>query len=95
MKYGRIAGNVSINAAIYRCFEFITEADAKAFVRKFAEHTTGSVCGSPGGLGSPSPQRRRVRERFVIRQYVPGQSIIGGGHVTRLHTEFPQHDVTS
>jgi hypothetical protein len=37
MKYGRIAGNDSINAAIYLCFDLISEADAKAFVRKFAE----------------------------------------------------------
>lgn len=37
MKYGRIAGSNAVNAAIYRCFTFITEADAKAFARKFAE----------------------------------------------------------
>lgn len=37
MRYGRIAGNDSINAAIYRCFDVITEADVKAFVKKFAE----------------------------------------------------------
>ncbi|MGA2705747.1 MAG: hypothetical protein ABSH35_32275 [Isosphaeraceae bacterium] len=37
MKYGRIAGNTSINAAIYHCFDFITEADTGAFARKFAE----------------------------------------------------------
>jgi hypothetical protein len=38
VKYGQIAGSKSVNAAIYRCFEFISEADAKKFVRKFAAH---------------------------------------------------------
>jgi hypothetical protein len=37
MKYGRIAGNDSINSAIYRCFDFISEADVKAYVKKFAK----------------------------------------------------------
>ena len=37
MKYGRIAGNTSINNLIYRCFEFITESDEKKFVKKFRE----------------------------------------------------------
>jgi hypothetical protein len=37
VKYGQIAGGESINAAIYRCVDFISEADAKAFVRKFAQ----------------------------------------------------------
>ena len=37
MKYGQIARSTSINAAIYRCFEYISEEDAKAFVKKFGE----------------------------------------------------------
>jgi len=37
MKYGRIAGSDSINAAIYRCLGFTTEADARTFARKFAQ----------------------------------------------------------
>ena len=36
MKYGQIAGSKSVNAAIYRCFEFISETDARSFVKKFA-----------------------------------------------------------
>jgi hypothetical protein len=36
VKYGQIAGSKSVNAAIYRCFEFISEIDAKSFVKKFA-----------------------------------------------------------
>jgi hypothetical protein len=36
VKYGLIAGSKSVNAAIYRCFEFISEADARSFVKKFA-----------------------------------------------------------
>ncbi len=37
MKYGQIAAGSRVNAAIYRCFEYITEDDARAFVKKFAE----------------------------------------------------------
>jgi hypothetical protein len=37
MKYGKIAGNDSINRKIYACFEHIFEKDARSFVRKFAE----------------------------------------------------------
>jgi hypothetical protein len=37
MKYGVIAENFTINTAIYRCFEFLPEADAKAYVKKFRE----------------------------------------------------------
>ena len=37
MKYGQIAGNPSINAAIYRCFDYLVEQDARLFVRKFRE----------------------------------------------------------
>lgn len=35
MKYGQIAGNQSINATIYRCFEYVSEEDARKFVKKF------------------------------------------------------------
>lgn len=37
MKYGKIAGSDSVNAAIYRCFDFLSETDARAYVKKFAE----------------------------------------------------------
>jgi hypothetical protein len=37
MKYGQIAGNKSINAAIYRCFGCIHEEDAQTFVKRFRE----------------------------------------------------------
>lgn len=37
MKYGQLAGNQSINATIYRCFEHICEEDARTFVKKFRE----------------------------------------------------------
>jgi hypothetical protein len=35
VKYGRIAENASINAAIYRCFEYVSEPDAQTFARAF------------------------------------------------------------
>jgi hypothetical protein len=37
MKYGQIAGNNSINAMIYRCFEYICEEDERRFVKQFQE----------------------------------------------------------
>ncbi len=37
MKYGQIAGNKSINDCICRCFDYIHEADARMFVKKFSE----------------------------------------------------------
>jgi hypothetical protein len=37
MKYGKIADNESINAAIYRCFDFVAEPDAKTYAKKFAK----------------------------------------------------------
>jgi hypothetical protein len=37
MKYGRIVGSDSVNAAIYRCFEFLSDADVRSYVKKFRE----------------------------------------------------------
>jgi len=37
MKYGQIVGSDSVNDAIYSCFKFVSEADAKAYVKKFAK----------------------------------------------------------
>jgi hypothetical protein len=38
MKYGRIAAGNTVNTAIYRrCFEHVTEEDARGFVKLFAE----------------------------------------------------------
>jgi hypothetical protein len=35
MEYGQIAGNTSIDALIHQCFEFISEKDQTAFVKRF------------------------------------------------------------
>ncbi len=37
MTYGQLTGNTSINETIYRCFEHISEDDARLFVRKFRD----------------------------------------------------------
>ena len=37
VKYGQIAGNKSINAMIYRCFEYICGEDVPKFVKKFRD----------------------------------------------------------
>lgn len=42
MKYGQIAGNSSINAMIYHCFECICEDDERKFVKKFREQPSDS-----------------------------------------------------
>jgi hypothetical protein len=36
MPYGQIAGNSSIDAKIKRCFEFVSEEDARKFILRFA-----------------------------------------------------------
>jgi hypothetical protein len=38
MKYGTITPNEIINADIYRCFDFLSEADQKSFVKDFRNH---------------------------------------------------------
>jgi hypothetical protein len=37
MKYGQIAGSKRVNATIYRCFDYISEEDARKFVKKFRD----------------------------------------------------------
>ncbi len=37
MQYGEIAGNRSINAMIYQCFNLLNEGNKRAFVKKFRE----------------------------------------------------------
>lgn len=39
MKYGIITENSSINDTIYRCFEYVSETDAKKFVRKLKQQS--------------------------------------------------------
>ena len=40
-KYGTIAGNRSINAAIYKCFELLDEKDQRKFVKAFKNQPHG------------------------------------------------------
>ena len=42
MKYGRIAGNKSINALIYHCFRYLHDADQDKFARKFKAQHSGA-----------------------------------------------------
>jgi hypothetical protein len=37
MVYGQMAGNKSVDAMIYRCFEYICEEDERKLVKKFGE----------------------------------------------------------
>lgn len=43
MKHGQIAGNRSINALIYRCFEYISDEDEEKFVSSFREQPHDST----------------------------------------------------
>jgi hypothetical protein len=43
MKYGQIAAGSLVNGAIYRCFDFIPEEDARKFVKKFREQPHSEV----------------------------------------------------
>lgn len=42
MTFGQIAGNRSINAMIYRCFQFLNKDDQRRFVKKFREQPDDS-----------------------------------------------------
>ena len=83
MKYGKTAGNNSINAMIYRCFEYICEEDERKFVKKFREqlhdpdqiiHTFRELV-----LGAYlSSTGFRVRHDYVIDDQTPDWSILDG-----------------
>lgn len=82
MKYGQIAGNSSINATIYHCFEYLCEDDERKFVKKFEEqpddsdqimHTFRELV-----LGAYLSSRGfRVRHDYVINAATPDWSILG------------------
>jgi hypothetical protein len=100
MKYGQIAGNKSINAMIYQCFEYIYEEDKQKFLKKFKEqhrdsdqimHTFRELV-----LGAYlSSKGFRVRYDYVIDKQTPdwsifgakGESIIGLVELTSLHID--------
>lgn len=100
MKYGQIAGNNSINAMIYRCFEYVCEEDKRKFVKKFQEqphdsnqkmHTFRELV-----LGAYlSSKGFRVRHAYVIDNQTPdwsildveGQSITGIVELTSFHID--------
>jgi hypothetical protein len=37
LKYGQIVGSDAVNAAIYRCFEFLSDSTARSYVKKFRD----------------------------------------------------------
>jgi hypothetical protein len=84
MKYGVVAGNHHINAAIYQCFEHIAESDARAFVKKFAQmsddeeqrmHTFRELL-LGGYLGSCG---FNVRSELPVESKTPDWTITGAG----------------
>ena len=93
MKYGRIAGNDSINEMIYRCFKHISQQDVPKFVKRFREqphdetqvlHTfreliLGAYLGSRG---------LRIRYAQQVAGKTPDWCIIDQGSAVRCVVEL-------
>ena len=81
MKYGQIAGNNSINATIYCCFEYVCEEDKRKFVKKFQEqpHDSDQIMHTLRELvlgAYLSSNGFRVRHDYVIDDQTPDWSIL-------------------
>jgi hypothetical protein len=100
MKYGKIAGNNSINAMIYHCFEYICEEDKRKFVKKLREqpHDSDQITHTFRELvlgAYLSSRGFRVRHDYVIDDQKPdwsilsieGESIIGIVELTSFHID--------
>jgi hypothetical protein len=100
VKYGQIAGNTSINAMIYRCFEYICEEDQRKFVKKFQEqpHDSDQIMHTFRELvlgGYLSSKGFRVKHDYVIDDQTPdwsildveGQSITGIVELANFHID--------
>lgn len=82
MRYGIVATNNSINAAIYSCFKYISELDAKSFVNKFRAqradsdlvmHTfreliVGAYLGKTGGIVSYEAEHLGKKPDWSIQE---------------------------
>ena len=69
MKYGQIAGSKRVNATIYRCFEYITEEDARKFVKKFRDQLRDNVHVTAIDVASvylQHAQRRALEQHLAI-----------------------------
>ncbi len=100
VKYGQIAGNTSINAMIYRCFEYICEEDQRKFVKKFQEqpHDSDQIMHTFRELvlgGYLSSKGFTVKHDYVIDDQTPdwsildveGQSITGIVELANFHID--------
>ena len=100
MKYGQVAGNSSINAMIYRCFEYVCEEDERKFVRKFQEqpHDSDQIMHTFRELvlgAYLSSKDFRMRYDYVIDNKTPdwvildvgGQSITGVVELMNFHID--------
>lgn len=100
MKYGQIAGNNSINAMIYRCFEYICEEDERRFVKQFQEqpHDSDQIMHTFRELvlgAFLSSKGLRVKHDYVIDNKTPdwsildveGQSTTGIVELTSFHID--------
>jgi hypothetical protein len=81
VKYGQIAGNTSINAMIYHCFEYISEEDQRKFMKKFQEqpHDSDQINHTFRELvlgGYLSSKGFRVIHDYVIDNQTPDWSIL-------------------
>ncbi len=100
MKYGQIAGNNSINAMIYHCFEYVCEEDERKFVKKFQEqpHDSDQIMHTFRELvlgAYLSSKGFRMRHDYVTDNQTPdwsildvkGQSIVGIVELTNFHID--------
>jgi hypothetical protein len=100
VKYGQIAGNTSINAMIYHCFEYICKEDQRQFVKKFQEqpHDSNQINHTFRELvlgGYLSSKGFRIIHDYVIDNQTPdwsildveGQSITGIVELTNFHID--------
>jgi len=81
MKYGKIAGNKSINTFIYNCFEYICEEDQRRFLKKFCEqpHNSKQIMHTFRELvlgAYLSSKGFRLRHEYVIDTQTPDWCIL-------------------
>jgi hypothetical protein len=103
MQYGNFTNNPSVDAAIYRCFDLLSDADARAFATKFRKqplaadqikHTFRELI-----LGAfLADNRLAVQHERPIGSKTPDWSILENGdlkcivEVVNFHTDQPIRD---
>lgn len=82
-KYGKIAGNNNINDFIYLCFEYVSQEDQRAFVKKFRDqpHESDQIMHTFRELilgAYLSSKGFRVKHDYVVETKTPDWCILDG-----------------